>query len=81
MIEMLSSKPYVVGLKQAKKAIRENKAEAIITAVDADPAVLKPVLEMAGEKGIEVVKEKTMRELGSACKIEVGAAVVAILKE
>ncbi|MDP4152672.1 MAG: ribosomal L7Ae/L30e/S12e/Gadd45 family protein [Bacillota bacterium] len=81
MIDTLLSKPHVVGIKQVKKVLRENRAEVIITAADAAPTVLMPAVNLAKEKGIPLVEVETMKKLGAACKIDVGAAVVAIIKE
>ena len=48
-------------------------------ACDADPAITDPVADSCEAAGIPVLTEYTMSQLGHACKITVGAAVVAVL--
>jgi len=70
----------VIGTKQTKKAIEQGKAQEVIVAKDADDKVTAPIISMCRDRGIAVVPVDSMRELGKACGIEVGAAAVAILK-
>ena len=48
-------------------------------ACDADPAIVDPVAESCAVAGIPVEQSHTMAQLGQACRITVGAAVVVIL--
>lgn len=68
----------VIGSKQTLKAIKENEVSEVIIADDADRRVTNKVLLAAEENGIPVVKVDSMKKLGKACGIEVGAATVAI---
>ncbi|MDN4593585.1 50S ribosomal protein L7ae-like protein [Polycladomyces subterraneus] len=70
----------VIGTKQTKKAIEQGKAQEVIVAKDADAKVTTPIISMCRDRGIAVNYVDSMRELGKACGIEVGAAAVAILK-
>ena len=79
MISDLASQEKVIGVKQSRKAIREGRAKQVFLACDADPAITDPVADSCQAAGIPVLTEYTMSQLGHACKITVGAAVVAVL--
>ena len=69
----------VVGAKQFKKALRDDRAVKAFLAENADPAVTEPIAQLCGENGIPVTWVQTMKELGQACGIEVGAATAAVV--
>ena len=77
----LASQEKVVGVKQSRKAIRENRAKRVYLACDADPAITEPVADACAAQSIPVETAYTMSQLGHACQITVGAAVVALLGE
>ena len=79
MITELASQEKVIGVKQSRKAIREGRAKQVYLAYDADPAITDPVAEGCAAAGIPVETGYTMAQLGQACRITVGASVVAIL--
>lgn len=68
-----------IGTKQTKKAIEQGKATRVIVADDADPQVIQPVITLCHERGIAVTRVDSMKKLGKACGIEVGAATAAIV--
>lgn len=80
MLEELKRGSIVVGLKQLKKALRDQTVQKVFLACDAESRLIAPVEIQCREDGIEIVWVHTMAELGAACKIEVGAAAAAILK-
>ena len=80
MITELASQDKVIGVKQSRKMIREGRACRVYLACDADPAITEPVAEGCAEAGIPVETGHTMAQLGKACRISVGASVVAVLK-
>ena len=45
MLEELQTKQKVVGLKQLRKALSENRAAKVFAALDADPKLLFPIRE------------------------------------
>ncbi len=69
-----------IGTKQTKKAIEQGKATQVIVADDADPQVIQPVITLCHERGIAVTHVDSMKKLGKACGIEVGAATAAIVE-
>ncbi|SEN60374.1 50S ribosomal protein L7ae-like protein [Lihuaxuella thermophila] len=74
------AKSLTIGTKQTKKAIEQGRAEEVFVADDADPQITRSIISMCKERGIAVVHVDSMRDLGKACGIEVGAATAAILK-
>ncbi len=80
MLTELASSNKVVGVKQSRKAIRDGRAARVYLAVDADPAITEPVAAECEQAGIPVEDEYSMTQLGHACQITVGAAVVVLLK-
>jgi large subunit ribosomal protein L7A len=77
--KVLQAKQIVVGTKQTVRALKEGKVQEVIVAEDADSFVINKVLEAAKEANIPVTKVDSMKKLGKACKIQVGAAAVAII--
>lgn len=67
----------VVGVKQTRRAIQEGRAIRVHLAADADPMVTEPLGALCRESGIPVETGRTLRELGRAVGIAVGAAAVA----
>lgn len=79
MLEELSSRDKVVGLKQAQRALRAGRAARVFLARDADPRLTEPLLTCCRELKIPVDTGCTMSQLGRAAGIEVGTAAVALL--
>ncbi len=68
---------FVVGAKQLRKALQSGRARYVYLAQDADPAITVPLEERCLKDQVPHAWIATMRELGSACGIEVGAAAAA----
>ena len=79
MLTELASQEKVIGVKQSRKAVREGRAKRVYLACDADPAITEPVAVSCEAAGIPMETEHTMAQLGRACRITVGASVVAVL--
>lgn len=79
MLSELSSACKVVGVKQSKKVIRDGNAKLVLIAADAECRITEPIYEMCEQHSVEVKEVPSMKELGSAVGIAVGAAVVAVL--
>ncbi|MCX7711753.1 MAG: ribosomal L7Ae/L30e/S12e/Gadd45 family protein [Clostridia bacterium] len=80
MLDNLKSSQKVVGVKQSAKALENGTARLVYIAKDADPRVVNNIIELCRKNAIEIIYEESMKHLGKACGIEVGAAVVCILK-
>ena len=68
----------IIGTKQSLKALKDDRIKEVIIADDADAYVTGRVVDLANEKQIPVIVVDSMKKLGKACGIDVGAAVVAI---
>ncbi|UOQ44625.1 50S ribosomal protein L7ae-like protein [Halobacillus salinarum] len=68
----------VIGTKQTLKAMKNGEVTEVITAEDADQSMTEKVARLAKQLGIPHARVTSMRELGRACGIDVGAATVAI---
>ena len=71
----------VIGIKQTTRALENKKVSMVYLAKDAEERLLKPIRELCAAKGVPIQEVPSMKELGKACKIQVGAAAVAILDE
>lgn len=80
MLEQLKTAKFVVGVKQTKKAVKEGLAQTVLLADDAEQRVIRPIIDLCSQTGTNVVTVPSMRELGIACGIEVGAATAAIIE-
>lgn len=80
MLSELRTAHKVIGVKQSKKAIRDGKAQEVFVALDAEKRVVDPVYELCSETDTKLTEITTMTELGDAAGIDVGAAVVTVLR-
>lgn len=70
----------IVGTKQSVKALLNNVVKEMVIAEDADPRITSKVIQTAESNKIPLTKVSSMKKLGKACGIEVGAAAVAIIQ-
>jgi large subunit ribosomal protein L7A len=73
----LTRERVVVGMKQLRKALKNDRAQRVFLAENADPAITEPLAQMCDEKQIPITWVPNMADLGRACGIEVGAAAAA----
>ncbi|KML36714.1 MULTISPECIES: 50S ribosomal protein L7ae-like protein [Cytobacillus] len=76
--KVLQAKSIIVGTKQTVKALKLGTIDEVVVASDADPRVTAKVVSTAKEMNVPIVYVDSMKKLGKACGIEVGAAAVAI---
>ena len=69
-----------VGLKQVLRGITDGVVWCVILSSDCEEFIKKAVREAAHGKKIAFKSAPTMAELGKAAKIDVGAAVVGLIK-
>lgn len=79
--ELRKTKFRVVGTGEVVKVLKAGNAKKVFVARDATQSVVEPVLKLCEEKKIEVLQAESMKELGAACGIHVGAASAALLRE
>ncbi|MFC7322263.1 50S ribosomal protein L7ae-like protein [Halobacillus campisalis] len=68
----------VIGTKQTLKAMKSGEVIEVLTADDADQSMTMKVANLAAQLNIPHTRVTSMKELGNACGIDVGAATVAI---
>ncbi|WP_045383186.1 50S ribosomal protein L7ae-like protein [Bacillus spizizenii] len=73
------AKSIIIGTKQTVKALKQGSVKEVVVAKDADPILTTSVISLAEDQGISVSMVESMKKLGKACGIEVGAAAVAII--
>ncbi|WP_066366321.1 50S ribosomal protein L7ae-like protein [Neobacillus fumarioli] len=78
--KVLQAQKIVIGTKQTVKALNQGIVEELIIADDADAKLTASAVEKANELEIPVHHVDSMKKLGKACGIAVGAATVAIIR-
>ena len=69
-----------VGLKQVLRGITDGTVWCVILSSDCEEFIKKAVREAARGKDVAFKKAPSMEELGMAAGIDVGAAVVGLLR-
>ena len=75
----LQNATLMIGTKQTTKAVEQGIARELYVAKDADPKITAKVVSLSRRSGIPIHYVDTMKQLGKACGIEVGAAMVAVV--
>jgi large subunit ribosomal protein L7A len=70
-----------IGTKQTTKMVELGKASEVFVARDADPRITTKVVNLCKKMGVKVTYVDSMKQLGKACGIEVGAAIAAAVSE
>ncbi|MFC0469753.1 50S ribosomal protein L7ae-like protein [Halalkalibacter kiskunsagensis] len=78
--KVLQAKDLVIGTKQTLKALDDGIVSEVLIAKDAEYHVVYKVEALAKTKDIPLLYVDSMKKLGKACGIEVGAATVALRK-
>ena len=81
MLASLGRKKPAVGAKQLRKAIQSGSALQVFLARNADPAITEPLVALCERHSMQVYWVGSMKELGQACGIEVGASAAAVLAD
>ena len=76
--KVLQANHIIIGTKQTVKALKAGTVSELIVASDADQKVIAKAVQTAKEMNVPVAYVDSMKKLGKACKIDVGAAAVAI---
>lgn len=79
-LEALRDANRVIGIKQVTKAVRKGIARTVYIADDADERCRMPLVNLCEEQTVGFIRVDSMKELGKACGIEVGAAAAAVLQ-
>lgn len=70
----------VVGAKQMRKAVTSGRARRVYLARNADPAITEPLVALCRQNRVSYAWVRTMKDLGNAAGIEVGAAAAAAVE-
>jgi large subunit ribosomal protein L7A len=71
----------VIGLKQTIKYIKNGQGKCLYVAKNAEGKLTAPIIELAKRNLLEVAYVDTIKELGTLCGIDVGAAVALVLRQ
>lgn len=80
MLEEFEKTRIKTGFKEVMNLISENNAERVYVAEDCDESLKDKIIEAAAAAGMSVEGFPTMKELGKACKIDVGASCAAVIR-
>jgi large subunit ribosomal protein L7A len=81
MHELKASHKRIVGLKQTVKAVKNGTAKNVYVAEDADDFIKQSVIDVCSDANLQIIYVNSMKELGDACGIEIGASTAAIIKD
>ena len=76
--KVLQAKSIVIGTKQTVKALKQGTIREVVIAQDADQRLVAKLASVAMEVNVPILYVDSMKKLGKACGIDVGAAAVAI---
>ncbi|TCN19365.1 50S ribosomal protein L7ae-like protein [Mesobacillus foraminis] len=76
--KVAQAKHLFIGTRQTVKALKAGKVNELVLASDADPVIKSMLLQAASTADVPVTYADSMKKLGIACGINVGAAAVAI---
>jgi large subunit ribosomal protein L7A len=76
------AKQKIIGLKQTLRAIQQDRVQTVYIADDIDEHIARQITEICRQKEISLVPANiNQKEMGRLCQIEVGAAVVSLVKQ
>jgi len=77
----LQAQPICIGTKQTTRMVELGQAIEVFVARDADPRITSKIINLCKKMGVKVTYVDSMKQLGKACGIEVGAAMAAVVNE
>src|SRR5947207_1730694 len=75
------SKNMYIGTKKATRVVELGQATEVFIAKDADPRITIKMVNLCKRMDIPITFVDSMKMLGKACGIEVGAAMAAVINE
>ncbi|MFD2615221.1 ribosomal L7Ae/L30e/S12e/Gadd45 family protein [Paenibacillus gansuensis] len=79
--EVIQNSRMSIGMKQTLRMLELGKATEVFVAKDADPRITIKAINLCKKHGVKVTQVESMKALGKACGIEVGAAMAAAVSE
>lgn len=77
--KVVQASNLIVGTKQTVRALKSGHVQEVFVASDADPRITEGIIYTAKEMDVPVTVVESMKKLGKACGIDVGATTVAII--
>lgn len=77
----LRGKKCSIGTKQTTRLVEAGKAAEVFVAKDADPRMIQKIVHLCKKMGVRVTYVDSMKQLGKACGIDVGAAMAAVAND
>ncbi|MEX1030044.1 MAG: 50S ribosomal protein L7ae-like protein [Paenibacillaceae bacterium] len=77
----LQAQSISIGTKQTTRMVELGQALEVFVARDADPRITLKIINLCKKMGVKVTYVDSMKQLGKACGIEVGAAMAAVVIE
>ncbi|MDP9702586.1 large subunit ribosomal protein L7A [Paenibacillus polysaccharolyticus] len=69
-----------IGTKQTMRTVQTGMASEVYVAEDSDPQLTSKIIALCEQHNVKYTKVDTMKNLGKACGIGVGAAMAAVVK-
>ncbi len=70
-----------IGTKQTIKQVEIGAAAEVFVAKDADPRIAGKIINLCNKHNVKLTNVETMKQLGRACGIDVGAAMAVRIKD
>ena len=70
----------VVGVRQVLRAVKEDRAQEVFLAMDADSRLRAQIEQEVREKGLPLHMISTMEELAALCRVDVPSAAAGLLR-
>lgn len=80
LINKLKSSSKLIGMKQVMKGLSEGIIGCVVISSDADNFIKSKIVNHAKSCNAEIYWFNSMDKLGRICNIDVGAAVVGLMK-
>jgi large subunit ribosomal protein L7A len=77
----LQAQSISIGTKQTTRMVELGQALEVFVARDADPRITLKIINLCKKMRIKITYVDSMKQLGRACGIEVGAAMAAVVIE
>ncbi|MED3561243.1 50S ribosomal protein L7ae-like protein [Bacillus xiapuensis] len=78
--KVLRASKVIIGTKQTEKALKNGHVQELVIAQDADPKVTESVINQALKMNVPILYVDSAKKLGKACRVDVGASTVAIIR-
>ena len=70
----------VVGVRQVLRAVKEDRAQEVFLAMDADSRLRAQIEQEVREKGLPLHMISTMEELAALCQVDVPSAAACLIR-